>query len=358
MSTSSLKQNLPQVTFVTALGTLLAAVKANVPVLLLGDPGVGKSALATLVAEQLGLPLATLLGSTVDPTDVGGLPVVRKDGKGVDRVPLQLLRECADKPTLLFLDEASAAPPTVQAAFLRLVLERVAGDLRLHPDTRVILAANPPEQAPGGFELSAPLMGRVCALWLRPSDEEVLSFFTSTLGAEGSDLRAAGADFAATCDVMPELLQVDCPDDCATGGKPWGAPRSWERAIRSLVAADGASDDVRYALLAGSVGPHLAAAYLGVLKMRSELPSVSAILAEPVKADVPSDKRRQIGAIGLVPRVAAGDSWAAWIYASRLAPELGLACAARLLKTRDTATSPHKGAGLKARVALSAKVVR
>ena len=38
MSTSSLKQNLPQVTFVTALGTLLAAVKANVPVLLLGDP--------------------------------------------------------------------------------------------------------------------------------------------------------------------------------------------------------------------------------------------------------------------------------------------------------------------------------
>jgi len=61
---------------------------------------------------------------------------------------------------LLFLDELSTAPPAVQAALLRLVLERRVGALHLPPGVRIVAAANPRSSAADGWELSAPLANR------------------------------------------------------------------------------------------------------------------------------------------------------------------------------------------------------
>ena len=57
-------------------------------------------------------------------------------------------------------DEISTAPPAVQAALLRVVLERTVGDLRLPDAVSLVAAANTPEQAAGGWELSPPLANR------------------------------------------------------------------------------------------------------------------------------------------------------------------------------------------------------
>ena len=129
----------PIVSFTAARAALGDALDADIPMLLIGSPGVGKSALVEEVAAARKLPARVLLGSTVDPTDIGGLPVPRRDG--VDRLPLRLIRDCADAPGVLFLDELSCAPPSVQAALLRLILERCAGDVRLHVGSRVVAAA-------------------------------------------------------------------------------------------------------------------------------------------------------------------------------------------------------------------------
>src|SRR2546430_16043910 len=64
----------------------------------------------------------------------------------------------------LFLAELSTAPPAVQAALLRVVLERAVGDLTLPDEVAVVAAANPPEQAADGWDLSAPLANRLCHL--------------------------------------------------------------------------------------------------------------------------------------------------------------------------------------------------
>src|SRR5205823_11964182 len=58
----------------------------------------------------------------------------------------------------------STAPPAVQAAMLRIVLERVVGDLELPPGVRVVAAANPPEQAADGWDLAPPLANRLVHL--------------------------------------------------------------------------------------------------------------------------------------------------------------------------------------------------
>jgi hypothetical protein len=361
--------NIPRADFATSTDILRMAMLANQTVFLIGDPGIGKSALIEKVGREIDYPVHTLLGSTLDPTDVGGLPVRRPDSSAVDRIPLAVIHDAAQRPCLLFLDELSAAPPAVQAAFLRLILERKAGDVTLHPETRVVAAANPPDQAPAGFELSAPLMGRASVVHLRPREEEILDHL-ATLGDDSDSagaferaLRDEALLFAAVANALPEILQIDIPTDCVTGGQPWGAPRSWERAIRARAAAvamgmDGLSNAV-FTITAGSVGVRQATSYSGVLRMITELPTVDEIVADPASALLPTERVKQVAALGLMPRIAQANLWAAYIYAARMTPEFALAAHKILMplaKYQPALTDPLTVAGSKARASLSALV--
>src|SRR3982751_5929284 len=145
------------------LEALTLAVAADLPVLLWGEPGIGKTAALTQLAESLGLPLTTVIASVHEPSDFSGLPVVGDDPavQGVPMAPPDwAVRLARAGRGLLFLDELSTAPPAVQAALLRLVLERRIGALTLPPGVRIVAAANPRSSAADGWELSAPLANR------------------------------------------------------------------------------------------------------------------------------------------------------------------------------------------------------
>lgn len=344
---------------------------ANQTVLLLGDPGVGKSAICSKVATEIGYGdnFHTLLGSTLDPTDIGGLPMRSEDGKRVLRVPLDEIYQCSVKPGVLFLDEISAAPGPVQAAMLRLILERVAGNVFLHPETRIVAACNPPEQAPAGFELSAPLMGRMSVVNFRPNDDEVIDFLR-TLGsddpsasAEERAIRDEASLFCAVANVTPELLQIEIPKHCVNGGQPWASPRSCERMIRARASAAGLGmsmlSDAVFAITAGSMGERAATVYSGVVRMITELPSVDEIVANPATCMCPEDKAKQVAALGLMPRIAQKNLWAAYIYALRLKREFSLAAHKALVpmaKYQPAITDGLTQEGIKARAKLSAMV--
>lgn len=361
--------DIPTVDFTTGADLIRVAMFANQTVLLIGDPGVGKSAIMYRAAEEMGLPLHVLLGSTLDPTDIGGLPMRSPDGTHLIRIPLQEIQECAVAPGILFLDEISAAPGPVQAALLRLILERKAGSVTLHPETRVVAACNPPEQAPAGFELSAPLMGRMAVINFKPRDEEVIDHLR-TLGndAEGSsDMDKAVRDeamlFAAVANATPELLQIEIPKQAVNGGQPWASPRSCERMIRARAAATVAGidplSDAVFALTAGSMGQNAAIVYSGVIKMITELPSVQEIVKDPDKCLCPQDKSKQVAALGLMPRLAKENLWAAYIYAARLKPEFALAAHKALFVMsayNPPITDPLTKQGIAARARLSAMV--
>lgn len=358
--------NIPSVNFATGATLIRISLAANQTVLLIGDPGVGKSAIMYEAAAQMHLPLYVLLGSTLDPTDIGGLPMRSHEGNNVVRIPLEEIWRCAESPGILFLDEISAAPGPVQAALLRLILERKAGSVALHPETRVVAACNPPEQAPAGFELSAPLMGRMSVIRFRPDDVEVIDHLRG-LGSDEDDaspadkaVREEASMFAAVANVCPELLQVDCPTDCASGGQPWPAPRACERMIRARAAArvmgiDPLSDAV-FALSAGSVGEKAAITYMGVLRMVTELPSAADIVADPEGAMCPQDKTKQIAALGLMPRIAKENLYAAYVYAIRLRKEFALAAHKALLpmaRFQPPPTNRLWKKGIEARAVLS-----
>src|SRR5919204_3688647 len=101
---------------------LTIAISAGVPVLLWGSPGTGKTSAVVAVGQSLGWPVEVVIGSIREPSDFAGLPVVIS---GAVRLapPAWAQRLTASGHGLLFLDELTTAPPAVQAAMLRIVLE-------------------------------------------------------------------------------------------------------------------------------------------------------------------------------------------------------------------------------------------
>src|ERR1700737_1580314 len=69
------------------LEALTLAVSADLPVLLWGEPGIGKTAALSQLAEALDLPLTTVIASVHEPSDFSGLPVVG-DNPAAQGVPM------------------------------------------------------------------------------------------------------------------------------------------------------------------------------------------------------------------------------------------------------------------------------
>src|SRR6201999_702329 len=133
-------------------------------------------------AAAAGWPCETGISSIREPSDFAGLPVVAGlDGATrVEFAPPRGATRLADAGHgLVFFDEISTAPPAVQAALLRVVLERTVGDLTLPDEVAVVAAANPPEQAADGWDLSAPLANRFCHVDLPLHPRAVADGFVS-----------------------------------------------------------------------------------------------------------------------------------------------------------------------------------
>jgi ATPase family associated with various cellular activities (AAA) len=341
--------------FSQATKALSACIKARTTSLVQGPPGVGKTALVRAAAKGSNLPCHDLIASNCDATDIAGLPYVHE---GVlKRALLPEIKACVEKPGILFLDELTAVPPSVQAPLMRLLLEKVAGGVKLHPESVVLAACNPPEHVAGGVELSAATINRVIKLVdYAPTFDEIRGFFDG-LGEPGSDLNNEARDLSATMAIETGLITLNPPRASIDAGAPFNSPRAWELGIRTF-AAHGTEDEVGYQLLAGAVGDTAAAAYLGIRKLRQHLPSVEEITVNPQGAKVPDQKDRQIAALGVLSRVSDKDTWAAWTYADRLQPEIAAACARVLMTRTPQGGSKHKQIGVQAQVKLLAKVKR
>lgn len=321
----------------TQLEALTLAVAADLPVLLWGEPGIGKTAALTQLAEALELPLTTVIASVHEPSDFSGLPVVGDDPaeQGVPLAPpdwaVRLVRAGRG---LLFLDELSTAPPAVQAALLRLVLERRIGALRLPPGVRIVAAANPRSSAADGWELSPPLANRFVHLqWVH--DPEVVvrglggTWPRATLPRLDPRRLPDAVDFArrAVCGLLaarPELVHR-LPSGEGRRGGPWPSPRSWESTLRLVAFATAAdvSRDVLSLLIRGTVGDGPGLELLASVD-RMDLPDPETLLADPAAAELPrrGDLRQAVldGVVDAVRRRPGRDRWdAAWALLVRAA---------------------------------------
>ncbi|MER8095182.1 AAA family ATPase [Streptomyces goshikiensis] len=340
----------------TQLEALSLAVAADLPVLLWGEPGIGKTAALTQLAESLDLPLTTVIASVHEPSDFSGLPVIGDDPavQGVPMAPpdwaVRLVRAGRG---LLFLDELSTAPPAVQAALLRLVLERRIGALRLPPGVRIVAAANPRSSAADGWELSPPLANRFVHLrWTH--DHEVVvrglggTWPRATLPRLDPERLTWAVDLArrAVCGLLttrPALVHRLPSGESGRGG-PWPSPRSWDMTLRliAFATAAGSSREVLSLLVRGSVGDGPGLELLAGLD-RMELPDPEELLADPAGAALPErgDLRQATldGVVEAVRRRPERSRWdAAWTLLVRAletgAPDLVVVPATALAALR------------------------
>ncbi|MDX3063512.1 MoxR family ATPase [Streptomyces clavifer] len=340
----------------TQLEALTLAVAADLPVLLWGEPGIGKTAALTQLAVSLDLPLTTVIASVHEPSDFSGLPVIGDDPaeNGVPMAPpdwaVRLVRAGRG---LLFLDELSTAPPAVQAALLRLVLERRIGALQLPPGVRIVAAANPRSSAADGWELSPPLANRFVHLkWTH--DHEVVvrglggTWPRATLPQLDPGKLPEAVDFArrAVCGLLaarPKLVHQMPTSETRRGG-PWASPRSWDMTL-SLIAfatAAGSSREVLSLLVRGTVGDGPGLELLASLD-RLDLPDPETLLADPAGAVLPErgDLRQAVldGVVAAVRNRPEKSRWdAAWALLVRAldtgAPDLVVVPATTLASLR------------------------
>ncbi|WP_284739957.1 AAA family ATPase [Amycolatopsis sp. RTGN1] len=340
----------------TQLEALTLAVSADLPVLLWGEPGIGKTAALNQLAEALDLPLTTVIASVHEPSDFSGLPVVGDDPatQGVPMAPPEwAVRLVRAGRGLLFLDELSTAPPAVQAALLRVVLERQVGALRLPPGIRIVAAANPRSSAADGWELSPPLANRFVHLQWTYDHDVVLRGLGGTwpkaeLPRLDRERLPDAVTFArrAVCGLLaarPELVH-QLPKNEARRGGPWPSPRSWEMALRliAFTTAAGVSRDVLSMLVRGAVGDGPGLELLAGLD-RMDLPDPETLLADPEAAVLPErgDLRRTVldGVVAAVRKRPELSRWnAAWSLLVRAletgAPDLVVVPAATLAALR------------------------
>ncbi|MER5911375.1 MoxR family ATPase [Streptomyces sp. NPDC001982] len=341
----------------TQLEALTLAVAADLPVLLWGEPGIGKSAALTQLAGALDLPLTTVIASVHEPSDFSGLPVIGDDpaAQGVPMAPpdwaVRLVRAGRG---LLFLDELSTAPPAVQAALLRLVLERRIGALQLPPDVRIVAAANPRSSAADGWELSPPLANRFVHLqWTHDHDVVVRglggTWPRATLPALAPDRLPAAVAFArrAVCELLaarPTLVHRLPSGETRRGGA-WPSPRSWEMTLRliAFATAAGSSREVLSQLVRGTVGDGPGLELVASID-RMDLPDPETLLADPAGADLPErgDLRQAVldGVVSAVRKRPDRSRWdAAWALLVRAvetgAPDLVVVPATTLATLRQ-----------------------
>ena len=198
---------------------------------------------------------------------------------------------------------------------------------------RVVAAANPPEEAADGWQLSAPLANRLVHLdW--PVDAKSVAngiamgfgappVFDGRLPSEAQTL-AVRAAVGAFLEVRPALV-LQVPQVAEQAGRGWPSPRSWDSVARLLAACDaiGATDSARMQLVIGAVGEGAGIEFLSWLA-NMDLPDPEAVLADPDGFELPERSDRAFAVLTAVATVAIahGDaaSWsAAWRVVARVA---------------------------------------
>lgn len=234
-------------------GRLVQSLATRRSVLLLAQPGVGKSALIERLARSAGLECRSLLGTQIAPEDVSGIPKLVGE-RSVFCPPRSLLPENG-APFCLFLDELPASAPEVQKAFYSILLERRIGEHPLPPGSWVVAAGNRNEDHAVARGLSSALVNRLLVLQVRADVPEWLEW------AGEAGVREEVRSFLRLC---PDALCRPAPRVPA----PFSTPRSWHALSESWTLAESEGSlapRMLRALVEGYVSPEDATTFLALL---------------------------------------------------------------------------------------------
>ena len=247
-------------------------VKTMPSVMLWGAPGVGKSQAVRQIAEEI----RNNTGKTVhvtdvrlllfNPIDLRGIPTANADKTLAVWLKPQIFQMDGSEGAvnILFLDEISAAPQSVQAAAYQITLDRVVGEHKLPENCIVIAAGNRTTDKSVAYKMPKALANRLLHIQVEASFRAWKEWAIQG-GVNGKVLGFLSFRQSYLMGFDPSS------DDLA-----FATPRSWEMVSNLLNFID--SDvEAAYPMIAGIVGTGAALEFRTWTKVYQELPDIEDI---------------------------------------------------------------------------------
>jgi len=215
-----------------------------------GRPGIGKTEIVQDLARRIDARLYDLRLTTIEPQDLRGLPFFDLEAQRTVWFRPEDLPDDPETPSVLFLDELTAAPPQLQPTVYGLLQERRVGRHVLPESCFVVAAGNMVEDGAIAYEMGTALSDRLIHLRLTATAEDWLANY-----ALPQRLDPTVIAFIRT---RPECL--DTTEEALRRGEMIACtPRSWARVSALMGAVPDRS--LRNTAIAGVLGEAVAAEF-------------------------------------------------------------------------------------------------
>lgn len=241
-------------------------------VMLWGPPGVGKSQGIRQVAKEIFKKTGKKVEITdirlllFNPVDLRGIPTANEDKTLAVWLKPKIFQmdDSEDIVNILFLDEISAAPQSVQAAAYQITLDRTVGEHRLPNNCIVIAAGNRVTDRSVAFTMPKALANRLCHIEIIGDSK---SWHDWAIGAGVNSIVLGFLDYNPSM-----LMKFDPMSD----GLSFPTPRSWEMVSNILNHVSENIAEV-YPLVAGCVGDAAAYELRSWSEVYSKIPKVETV---------------------------------------------------------------------------------
>lgn len=283
METEELKMNIPRMSVSDITDRLanlyINAINMNIPLrklptpFLWGPAGIGKSEGVYQLAERIGKQTGKTTHVTdvrlllFSPVDLRGVPVADAEKKFTNWLMPGIfdMSDSDDVINLLFLDELSAAPQSVQAAAYQICLDRKIGEFSLPSNCIVIAAGNRTTDQSVSFKMPKALCNRLMHFEVAVNYEDWRAWALQN-GVSDRVIAYLAFDNSRLC-VTPEGSDL-----------AFCTPRSWAY-VGTLLRACGDDPEVIQDLIAACVGTDTALEFTAFCKGYINLPPVKDIVS-------------------------------------------------------------------------------
>nr|WP_307989140.1 ATP-binding protein [uncultured Niameybacter sp.] len=258
----------------------LVLATGEVP-LVVGESGIGKTALAKEVARKNNWSLVTIDGNLLKEGEIGGLPTIEtymkidEEGNKIEKKmtvyavhnKLKEIDEDISKGigVLLFIDEINRCEHTVQQELMNLILNREINGYKLHPEVRILAAMNPSSKYGADFDYQVVDMDAAQEnrfVWLNMESDPVQWL----KWAVSAGIEQKVIEFIST---FPEYLNRANEEDVRA------TPRSYERVSKSYRLYKEQKDSIPKAVflnvIKGNVGKVIAQEFINFVETNQTL---------------------------------------------------------------------------------------
>lgn len=243
-------------------------------VMLWGAPGVGKSQGVKQIAKKIQEKTNKKVFVTdvrlllFNPVDLRGIPTANEDKTLAVWLKPNIFQmdSSEDVINILFLDEISAAPQSVQASAYQITLDRTVGEHKLPDNCIVIAAGNRVTDKSVAYNMPKALANRLCHFEIK---SDVDSWHRWAVQAGIHEYVSGYIEYNSVA-----LMRFD-----STGTDlAFATPRSWEMA--SNILNDVSSDiDLVYPMIIGCIGHDTACSFKAWVELYDDLPKMEDIFS-------------------------------------------------------------------------------